>query len=69
MSNAALMRMALALLPEIQVGVENFIAWINALRASASQANDWTAGQEMAWREALLDANVKPEELPDLPKP
>lgn len=61
------MRLALALLPEIETGVEHFVAWINALRIAAQQTGEWTPDQEAGWRSALTDAKLAPEEVPDSP--
>lgn len=65
MSTAAIIELALVLLPKIEVGITEFVRWINTLRSVAKQNMDWTPEQEAAWRNALLNAGLSPEELPD----
>lgn len=65
MSTAALIELALTLLPKVQTGVTEFIAWIASLKAIAQQNAEWTPEFEQAWREGLLYHNTGPEELPD----
>jgi hypothetical protein len=47
------MQLALAILPLVETGVTNFVAWINAMRTAALQAGEWTPDQEAAYRAAL----------------
>jgi len=65
MGTAAAIQLALALLPMVQTGVTEFIAWINSLRAAAQQAGEWTPEQEAAYRAALLAKNNDPAYKPD----
>lgn len=65
MNPTAWLELGLALLPKIEVGVTEFIAWLGKLRFAAMQDQEWTPDQEEAWRAALLAKNVNPEELPD----
>ena len=62
---AVAMQLALALLPMVQTGVGEFIAWINSLRAAAQQAGEWTPEQESAYRAALLAKKNDPAYKPD----
>jgi hypothetical protein len=61
----ALIELGLTLLPKITVGVVQFVAWLNTLRAAAKQAEVWTPEYEAAWRSGLLSHELKPEEIPD----
>lgn len=65
MSISALFELALTLLPKVEVGVTEFISWVQSLRAAAQQSGEWTDAQEQAYRAALLDKNIRPEEIPD----
>ena len=63
---AAIIQLALALLPLVEAGVPQFIAWIQALRGAASQAGEWTAEQEAAYRAALFAKTADPAYKPDI---
>ena len=65
MSTAAIIALALQLLPLIETGVPEFIAWINALRAAAQQSGEWTDVQEAAYRAALFAKTSDPAYQPD----
>lgn len=65
MQAAAAIQLALALLPLIQTGVTEFVAWINALKASLQQAGEWTPEQDAAYRAALLAKGLDPAYKPD----
>lgn len=65
MSTAALIELALTLLPKVQTGVTEFIAWIASLRAISQQDGEWTPEFEQAWRDGLMFHSIGPEELPD----
>jgi hypothetical protein len=65
MSAAALIQVALALLPLIQTGVGEFILWINSLRAAAQQSGEWTPAQEADFRAKLLAKTGDPAYAPD----
>lgn len=54
MQAIAVLQIALALLPLVQVAVPQFISWINALKAAAEQEGEWTEEQERAYRSALF---------------
>ena len=65
MQAAALAQLAIVMLPLIETGVSQFIAWITELRTAVQQSGEWTAAQEAAFRAALLaktgDAAYGPE--------
>lgn len=63
MQAISLIELALTLLPKITVGVTQFVAWLNTLRAAAKQDGIWTAEYEAAWVEALLHHELRPEEI------
>lgn len=65
MQAAALIQLALALLPLVEEGVEQFIAWINSLRAAAMQRGEWTEEQQEAYRAALFAKTSDPAYKPD----
>lgn len=65
MSTAAIIALAIQILPLVQTGVPQFIAWINSLKASLQQAGEWTAEQEATYRAALLAKTGDPAYQPD----
>ena len=65
MTTAAIIQLALAILPLVETGVPEFIAWINSLRSAAQQSNEWTPAQEAAYRAALLAKTGDPAYQPD----
>jgi hypothetical protein len=65
MTTAVIIQLALALLPLIQTGVPEFIAWIQSLRSTAQQTGEWTVDQETAYRAALLAKTGDPAYQPD----
>lgn len=65
MSTAALIQLGLLLLPKVEVGVQQFVAWINSLRTAAKQSGEWTDDMEAIWRAGLLQQDLTPEEIPD----
>lgn len=67
MQIAAILQIALALLPSIEVGVSEFIAWINSMRTSLQQSGEWTDAQEAAYRAALFAKTQDPAYAPDPP--
>lgn len=66
MATAAAINLAIALLPLVNTGVQQFIGWIAALRSTAQQAGEWTPQQEDAYRVALLSKTGDPAYLPDV---
>jgi hypothetical protein len=58
-------QLMLALLPLIQVGIPELIAFINSLKAAAQQAGEWTAEQEAAYRAALFAKTNDPAYMLD----
>ena len=65
METAAVIQLAIALLPMVQTGITEFVAWITALRSASMQAGEWTDAQEEAYRKAMLDKGISPAYLPD----
>ena len=59
--------LALQLLPLVQAGIPQFIAWIDSLKAAAQQAGEWTDAQEAAYRAALFAKTSNPAYAPDAP--
>ena len=64
MGTAAAIQLGLALLPLIEQGVPQFIAWITSLKAAAQQAGEWTDAQEADYRAALLAKTGDPAYQP-----
>lgn len=62
-----LLQVALAALPIIQVGVNEFIAWINSLKVTAQQSGEWTPEVDAAYRAALWAKTGDPAYKPDAP--
>lgn len=69
MNPAAILQVALALLPLVQVGVTEFIAWLHTLRTAVQQTGEWTEEQEEAFRAALFAKTNDPAYQPDPPTP
>ena len=65
MTTAALIQLAIAILPLVETAVPEFIAFINSLRSAAQQSNQWTPDQEAAYRAALLAKTGDPAYAPD----
>ena len=65
MTTAALIQLAIAILPLVETAVPQFIAFINSLRSAAQQSNEWTPAQEAAYRAALLAKTGDPAYQPD----
>lgn len=65
MTTAAIIKIALALLPEVRTGITELVAFIAKLRAAAIQTGEWTEEFESAWRAGLLAQELRPEEVPD----
>jgi hypothetical protein len=62
---AAAIQLGLALLPLVETGVTEFIAWIASLRAAALQTGEWTDEQEAAFRASLYAKTKDPAYIPD----
>ena len=69
MGASAILALALQLLPVIQHGVPQFIAWLQSLRAAAQQAGEWTAEQDAAFMLAIWAKTQDPAYQPDPPAP
>jgi hypothetical protein len=54
MQAAAILQIAMILLPMIQTGIPQLIAWMESLRSAAKQAGEWSDAQDKAYRAALL---------------
>ena len=65
MTTAALIQLAITILPLVETAVPEFIAFINSLRSAAQQSNEWTPAQEAAYRAALLAKTGDPAYQPD----
>jgi len=65
MEISAIIALALQLLPLVETGVPEFIAWINSLKSAAQQAGEWTAEQDAAYRAALFAKTADPAYAPD----
>lgn len=65
MDIAAIIQLAIALLPLVTTGVTEFIAWLGALKATAQQSGEWTSDQEAAYRAALFAKTGDPAYKPD----
>jgi hypothetical protein len=65
MNTAAIIALAIQLLPLVQAGIPQFIAWMDSLKSAAKQAGEWTDAQEAAYRAALLAKTGDPAYLPD----
>ncbi len=67
MPASAIIQLALAILPLVQVAVPEFIAWINSLKIASQQVGEWTDEQETAFRNALFAKTNDPAYAPDRP--
>ncbi len=65
MTPALAIQLGMLLLPKLQIGIIQFVAWLNANRTAMQQSGEWTIEHESAWKEALLSKNLRPEEIPD----
>lgn len=61
----AALQLALALLPSIQTGVTEFIAWIESLKASLKQTGEWTDALDQQYRTVLFAKTQDPAYQPD----
>ena len=62
---AAIIQLALALLPLIEKGVPEFIAWITAIKTSLQATGEWTPTQDAAYKAALFAKTKDPAYQPD----
>lgn len=67
MQAAAILQLLLLLLPSVETGVTELIAWINSIRNSLKQSGEWTDAQEAAYRAALFAKTQDPAYAPDPP--
>lgn len=67
MTTAAALALGLQLLPLIKTGVGEFILWLNTLKTSLQQTNEWTPEQDAAFNAALFAKTNDPAYLPDPP--
>ena len=67
MQAAAILQVALALLPLIQTGVGEFIIWLNSLKTAVQQDAEWTPEQDLAFNAALYAKTGDPAYAPDAP--
>ena len=65
MTTIAIIQLALAILPLVETGVPQFIAWINSLKSAAQQSSEWTPALEATYRAALFAKTADPAYLPD----
>lgn len=65
--SAAILQLALAILPLVQTGVPELIAWITSMRDAAKQSGEWTDEKEAAYRAALFAKTNDPAYKPDAP--
>lgn len=65
MPAAVILQIALAALPILNVGVTEFIAWLNTLKASIQATGEWTPEQEEDFRAALFAKTSDPAYQPD----
>jgi hypothetical protein len=65
MTTAAILQLALQLLPLITTGVPEFIKWIESLKSTLQQAGEWTPELDTAYRAALWAHNQDPAFQPD----
>lgn len=67
MSAAVILQFALQLLPLVETGVPQFIAWLHTLRIAAQQAGEWTQAQDDAFLAAIKAKESDPAYQPDPP--
>lgn len=65
MTASVALQLAMALLPSIQHGVEQFIVWMESLRAAAKQSGEWTPEQDEAFRQSIMNKTGNPAYQPD----
>lgn len=65
MDTATAVALAIQLLPLVTAGTHEFIAWIEAMRTSLQQADEWTDEQEASFRAALWAKTADPAYQPD----
>lgn len=65
MQAAAILQLALALLPLVQTGVQEFIGFINAIKTSLQASGEWTPEQDAAYRAVLYAKTSDPAYKPD----
>ena len=65
MTPLAALQLALALLPLITTGVNQFIQFIGSLRSALQQSGEWTEAQEQEYRRALFAKLGDPAYAPD----
>jgi hypothetical protein len=68
MTPAIAFQLAIALLPLVETGVQEFIAWIESLKSTLQQTDEWTNDQDVAFKLALLAKTGDPAYKPDPPK-
>lgn len=67
MSAIAIATIAIQLLPTVETGVTELIAFINSVRFAAQQANSWTPALESAYRASLFATTSDPAYQSDKP--
>lgn len=68
MKSSEILQIALAFLPVINTGVNEFIAWLTTVRAAARQSGEWTPEQDAAFEAAIAAKKNDPAYLPDPPE-
>ncbi len=69
MTASAILQLALALLPLVQTGINEFIAFIAAIKAAMQQTGEWNDQQEADFRAALFAKTGDPAYQPDKQAP
>ena len=67
MTAIAIAQIVIQLLPGLETGVTEAIAFINSIRGAAQQSGDWTPAMEAAFEQALIDTGTAPAYQPDPP--
>lgn len=67
MTALALAQLAIQLLPTVEIGVTELIAFINTVRTAAQQSAEWSDQAEAAYRAALFAKTNDPAYAPDKP--
>lgn len=67
MTAAQIAQLAISLLPLVQTGVTEFVAWLETLRTAARQTAEWTPDQDAAFTSALYAKTNDPRYQPDPP--
>jgi hypothetical protein len=65
MTAAAIIQIALQVLPLVTTAVPEFIAWIEGLKKSLEQTNEWTPELDAAYRAAIFAHKQDPAFQPD----